>query len=263
VNLQDVLRLVARLVPEGVECVFCHCSVKGLGIALTEAARLLDTLRITLGPRCTLAVPSFPYATSSEYRQYVTSAIQYDVRRTPARVNLVGELFRRSPNTHRSLDPVYPIAAAGPLADELTHDNVLDAMPFGSRTGLGRIAARRTCVLGLGVTLNTNSFAHLLDEPFLAQLPVRIYPDRPVSATILRDGITVATGEYYYITPDVRRTIRPERILDKIAGRAFFRTVDGAPPCYGLDLQEFVEFGTRLARESLAAGQLPVWHQRT
>ena len=260
-KLADITALVERLATTDAECVFCHCSIKGLGLHLAEAVRLIDVLRETLGPDRTVVVPSFPYATSTAYRQYVASEIRYDVRRTPARVNLFGELFRRLRDAHRSLDPVYPIAAVGPLAEELTRENYLDSMPFGPRTGLGRVAAQKACVLGLGVTVNTNSFAHLLDEPFLARLPVRIYPERPTHATILCDGAFVATGEYYYITPEARQAIRPGRIHDVLAGHKFYRSVEGATPCYGLDLREFVEFGNRLARRSLDAGQLPVWHR--
>lgn len=260
-TLTDIRSMLERLWFPEAECVFCHCSIQGLGLSLREGRGLIEMLVGLMRPNQTLAVPSFPYATATEYREYVSAPIRYDVELTAARVNLVGEMFRRMKDARRSSDPIYPIAVIGPLAEELTEGNHLDSRPFGPRTGLGRIAARPACVLGLGVTVNTNSFAHLLDEPFLARLPVRIYPEQPRPATILRGGAVVGSGEYYYVTPGARVAIRPGRIHEHILGRPFYRCVEGGPPCYAFDLRAFVDFGVAFAGKALDAGELPVWHR--
>lgn len=259
-NLGDLAAIVSGIVPPSAECVYCHCSVKGLGLPIAEAGQVIRLLRDLIAPGTTIIAPSFPFATNQEYRDYVSREIAYDVSRTPARVNLFGELFRRKDGVRRSLDPVYPVAAWGPLAEELVRDNHLDRMPFGPRTGLGRIAARETCVLGLGVDVNTNSFMHFLDEPFLDRVPVPVYPRAPRHARVLRDGVLLAEGDYYYVTPELRQAIRPAGLMEALANQPFFRCFPGEWPCYALDLRPFLAFGVELARGAFAAGKLPVWY---
>lgn len=259
-TLEPIARALRFLIPDAAECVYLHGSVQQLGLPLADTLRFERLLVDRLGAGRTLVLPSFPFGNNTEYAAWLDHPITYDVARTPARVNLVGELFRRRPGVMRSLHPILPVAAVGPHAEEIVGASHLDEMPFGPRTSFRRMAARRTLVLGLGVDLNTNSFVHLLDDDLADRLPLQLYAETPVPARLLCDGREVDRRSYRYVTPEIRRTIAPRRLDAVLRGCAFYRVLDGEVPGYSLELGPFLEFARDAADADLRRGRLPAWH---
>jgi hypothetical protein len=205
-------------------------------------------------------MPSFPYATNAEYASYLAGPIEIDGGRTPARVNLPGELLRRRPEARRSLAPIYPLAAIGPDAEEIIAEDHLESMPFAARTAFAKLAERRSVLLGLGVDINTCAFVHLIDDPFVDRLGLPIYPREPVRARLYRNGQFVTDGAYSYVTPEARRGIRPVKLQPFLASQSWYRHCNEPCPCYVLPVGDFVRFGRELVADDLARGVLPAWH---
>lgn len=256
----EIRRRLDKLRAGGAECLFLHCSLKGIGVPHHEASAFLKTVQAWLGADCTLLLPSLPYGGHAEYEQYVGAAIHYDALKTPARVNLAGEMFRRLPGVIRSLNPLYPSAGVGPLAASLIEDSHLDTMPFGPSTSYRRLTARKTLVLGLGLDINTNGFIHLVDDDYVERLPVRAYSKMPVAARIFRNGVLVAERSYHCVTGELRKHVRPRLIHPLIAGASWYRHEEGDWPSYCFELDEFLYAAKELARRDLERGKLPVWH---
>lgn len=259
--LEHVSKVLKQLNIVKPECVYCHLSFKNLKLRMSGAGKCVDLLTDFLGDECTLVVPSFPFATNDEYADYLSKEIYYDVESTPARVNLFGEIFRRRSDVHRSLNPILPVSAVGPLADEIVADSHLDEMPFGSSSSFRKMSQHRTYVLGVGVDLNTNSFIHMIDDAFCDLLPFRIYSEHPVTAHLFRGRTLIGVRRYFYITPDLRKRIHPRNFHPLLVNEECYRFVDGDIPFYSLELDSFLRFGHEVADNSFKANTLPPWYQ--
>lgn len=165
----DLTRALVSLGIGTGDIVLAHCAYNQFIGFSGRPSDVLDSLRAAVGPSGTLLMPSMPFDGSA--LAYVRSGQMFDVRRTPSRMGLVTELFRRSAGTLRSLHPTHPVLASGARAAELLVDHPRAATPCGEHSpfaklsdGLGKIA-----LLGAGIEALT--FYHYLEERLEGRLP--------------------------------------------------------------------------------------------
>ena len=153
------------------ELVMAHTSVNGIRLTEGQAARraasetfletakwLVDDLLELVGETGTLVMPTYPfYQAENDYSWPDDDAppVRYDPATTPCDVGLANELFWRRKGVRRSLHPYNPVAACGPLAEELLHDNLNDSkpLPHGIHSAYYRFCQRNGLVVGIGVRL--------------------------------------------------------------------------------------------------------------
>ena len=227
-----------------------------VGIAGLDVLHAFDQY----APAATLVMPSYPAL--SKHRDYVAERPTYDVRRTPARVGLIPELFRRMPGVARSLEPDYPIAARGPAADVLTA-GMPRPDPFGDESPYQRMLAAGGMLIGLGVSLNTNSFVHVFDSALEREYRFPVYERDTISLDVI-----TATGEVISV---LRRVLREEfqrytqpsaiaaGVTDTSAFTAF--AIDGVQ-FFRWDLRMLAARALANARQQLSRGELPCWLAR-
>ena len=150
--------------------VMVHSSVRGMrltnadgadGMAdnpLSVSACLFEDLEQLVGATGTLVMPTRPLFKNEPVPMdpaRVRTVFRYDPARTPCRVGLVNELFRRSPRSRRSLHPINTLSCSGPLSDELLKDNLnhQKPLPHGLNSGYHRICDFGGRVVSLGVPL--------------------------------------------------------------------------------------------------------------
>ena len=111
------------------DTLFVHSSGDFLGYMNGGLGYCLNHLVEKLGPEGTLVMPAFPIEGMAvdELRKGA-----FDVRRTPSRMGLLTEIFRRKAGTLRSLHPTHSVCAAGPNASYLTKDHHRSEWAFGS-----------------------------------------------------------------------------------------------------------------------------------
>jgi aminoglycoside 3-N-acetyltransferase len=124
-----------------------------------------------LGPSGTLTMPTHALyqnedalLSDAERRDHV---IFYDPQRTPCWVGLANELFRRRGDVMRSLHPHNPLAARGPLAEELLRDNLNrdKPLPHGVYSGYYRLCQKNGLIISVGISLqNSMSMIHMPEE---------------------------------------------------------------------------------------------------
>jgi len=240
--------------------VYCHCSLRNLGLTLPEVQGLIQLLA-TLGERKTVIAPSFCFGTNAEYEKLLASGIDYCPANSPARVNIFGEMFRRYPGVLRSTHPLFPVLALGSEAQELLVGDHEETGFLGPRSVLGKLAEKELCILGMGVSIGTNSFHHFVDLPFDSQFPVA--RSAKVHCRILKeDGAVIHEDDYYTISADLRRRINPQAIHEHIQGQSFYSCSRiGEFPYYLLQLQPFLHFAHALAENYYQKRVLPPWWQ--
>jgi aminoglycoside N3'-acetyltransferase len=106
----------------------------------------------------------------------------FDYAKTPSRRGLIAELFRRRPETVRSVHPWYNMSAAGPRAEELIGESVLStpyAMDAHSSTYKLTMGGGKVVMLGPGMTVNSPQ--HLVEYLHPDEFPRAVYLNRPVA----------------------------------------------------------------------------------
>ncbi|OSM06206.1 putative aminoglycoside N3'-acetyltransferase-like protein [Magnetofaba australis IT-1] len=151
---------------------------------------LISMMQELLGPDGTLLMPTFPFR--GLQRDYAATLEAFDRRRTPCRVGLLPEVFRRLPGVMRSLHPTHPVAGWGARASALLEDHH-KGLTFGAETSpFYRLTQCDGVTVGLGVR-----------EPFtLYYVPEELDPDvraqvlepEPRLITLKEKGAVI--GEY-------------------------------------------------------------------
>lgn len=214
--MNEFQKLLEQLaVPRG-EVLFVHVSAQWAQRGGFEVRDILPGLQEWAGPSGTIVMPSFPFA--GAHLDYMRSKPTFDVRRTPAKIGLIYEIFRRSADVVRSAAPDLPVAARGKLALAITSPepsfNELD--PAGKGTVFARIVSSRPTLLGLGVSLNTNVLIHHLDSLLQARYPGPLYGDEINDASVIdADGASHIVRRKSFL-PDLQAKIRPSAVRDLI-----------------------------------------------
>jgi aminopeptidase-like protein/aminoglycoside N3'-acetyltransferase len=114
---------------------------------------LHDCIFAIIGKQGTLITPTYSYS-------FCKNEI-YDPQTSPCRVGSFGEWFRKLPSVHRSNDPIFSLAAQGPLAEKLFSE--LPNTCFGQDCVYERMANNGVKICNIGVSLHyTTALYHLL-----------------------------------------------------------------------------------------------------
>jgi aminoglycoside 3-N-acetyltransferase len=178
---------LARHVPPDTEIVMVHSSLEGLQPMYTGHIKgLVDALIELCGTNRTLAMPAFFFGGRTfDAIGYYRERPMFDVRHQPSEMGLLTELFRRRKDVCRSLHPIASVCALGPLADELTADHQLASTTFGEGTPFGRMAERRTAIVGIGTEYFRNlSQVHAAEDLLGERYPLTLRPSTlPIQLT--------------------------------------------------------------------------------
>lgn len=139
---------------------------------------IINGLLEVLGPEGHLLMMSMAYGGSSE--AYCADNPMFDVSRTPSAVGLLSELFRRRQGVLRSLNPLHPVLAHGPLAAWLVADHEQCTHSCGKGSPFERFLKLETKILFLDASYSALTFMHYVEDHFRSRLPVELYASEPV-----------------------------------------------------------------------------------
>lgn len=240
------------------DLLFVHSSLKFWTLTPKEAILLIEELIRRVGPQGGLLMPSY-YWTGGAGRP--PDGAVYDVRRSPSKMGLVTELFRRWPGAERSEAYLAPVCAWGERALPLVEGQAEVEHPFGEGSTFRLAYEHQARVVGLGVSLNTNAMAHLPDMELGDHYPVAMFEDRPVEGLIRdRQGQErrVAT---VVIREGVRQLYRPSALFEEspALAQSLKRADLGSTIRFSYPLKVYVEEAVRLGRAALDGGDCPPW----
>jgi aminoglycoside 3-N-acetyltransferase len=164
-------KALAELGVEAGDNLTIHSSWDGCGRLAASPVAVIRELRVAVGGAGTLCMPASP-------RGGVFRENAFDVRRSPSESGLLSEVFRRLPDTRRSLQQ-RSVAAQGPMAAELTREHHLSPFASGLESPYGKLATLGGKVLFLGVGAETNTMFHCGEDILREQFPVQVYPSEP------------------------------------------------------------------------------------
>jgi aminoglycoside N3'-acetyltransferase len=132
-------------------------------------------------------MPTFPF--TGRVTEYAATDPVFDPLRTPSRMGLLTEMFRRHPDVVRSVHPTHPVAALGARAAWLVAGHEESPTPFGPETPFGRLYESDGQVLLLGVGLESMTLVHVVEDLMGDRFPVAVYEEEPARLQVLtHDG---------------------------------------------------------------------------
>ena len=222
-------------------CLMVHSSTSGIGLLnngkaidnqLQVASELLKFLRSAIGPTGTLLMPTHPYYRDDPGFKFDKTDLRltYDPVRTPSKVGLLTEIFRRSPGAIRSRHPLSSVTAAGPLGELIiggfpeTGD-----LPHGRNSAYKRFCDAGGFVVGINVPLiNALTIVHVAEELRDGDWPVEnFFYERTFNVVEGGDTVTAIVRERHpkwvksislnTLRKDLKRNgLIAERIVDGI-----------------------------------------------
>ena len=221
-----------------------------------------DTLRTLLEwtSAGTLVMPAYPFRTT--HVEYLNSNPRFDVRRSAVAIGLIPEVFRRNDGVQRSLDPDFSIAALGADSEDIVRTDPEDEDPFSATSVYARLIERGATLVGLGVSLNTNSFIHVIDSRLSSRYPRPAYDGRFAVEVVDQHG-AVSTVWRRALQPDFQRLTQPSAVVTATAGAPIVasRVVDGVN-FFRCDLVRWSAWCDAHGRAAADAGQWPCWLSR-
>jgi aminoglycoside 3-N-acetyltransferase len=149
------------------------------------ASWLLRTLLDAAGDRVTLCMPTHPLYKADPGFMFDKSdlVLRYSHRRTPSRVGLLTELFRRQPGTVRSRHPLSSLAARGPRAEALLASDLdgPEPLPHGAQSSYHRFCREGGTAVSIGVAgIKSMTILHVGEEVQDQRWPIPdfFYPRR-------------------------------------------------------------------------------------
>jgi aminoglycoside N3'-acetyltransferase len=210
-------------------------------------SEMIDLLRDLLGPGGTLAMPAFPIDQNPDK--------VFLVDRAPVYTGLLCEIFRRNPDTRRSIHLGSSVCAVGPNADFLIRDHHLTLMPWGKESPFCRLAELDARMLGLGAGFNFMTPLHAVECLLFEEVP---FFQRVFDGTIKYrwKRANGETGEHEY-----RRRIgdiRPQRLRRHFGPDICVDSRISNLRIMAADAKSFIDHAVRLGRGGITMYIQPV-----
>jgi aminoglycoside N3'-acetyltransferase len=238
---------------------YVQSSTDWLGKAGFSASETLTAL-LEWTKTGTLVMPAYPFRTT--HLEYLSSHPRFDLKKSPAAIGLIPEVFRRTARVHRSLDPDFSIAALGRDSADIVRTEAADEDPFGDHSVYARLIQRGAMMVGLGVSLNTNSFIHVIDSRLSSSYPRAAYAGRFSVDVVGEDGLSSSVWRRA-LDPDFQRLTKPSAVAAMSADQHIYaaKVIDGVN-FFRCDLPRWSEWCESHGRDAAAAAQWPCWLSR-
>jgi aminoglycoside 3-N-acetyltransferase len=240
----DLFSQALEELPLAGRVIFVHSSWSEMAQSASSPMQLLAALEQAVGEGGTLVMPTYPMRGLSDV--YLVRNPRFDWRRTPSKLGLLSELFRRVPGTRRSLHPTHSVAARGTRAMELTEGHERCSTPFDEGSPFHRMYEGDAVVLNLGVSSMT--FRHLADHLLQDSLEHDVYSSRRVRVLLLDERGNERWMETRGHNPKI--TCNGEVVLDRLREEGgITRLAVGTSELELIPVRSYVERHHRCYRE--------------
>ena len=174
-----------------------------------SVGQVTDVFLDTVGPDGNLLMVSLPYLTSS--REYLRGLMCFDVRKTPSKMGIASEFFRRRKGVLRSLHPTHPVLALGPKAEWIVANHEDCIYPCGPGSPFEKLLELGGKVVFFDVEFDAFTYIHYLEHRVRDQLHFPVYDDEQFEVPVIdRDG----NGRLVKTLVFSQQAIRRRRVSD-------------------------------------------------
>lgn len=235
----DLTEKLRKLGLSAGDSVMVHCSFGdefGFNGSIDD---FINALLQVVGPSGNLLMVSMPYTGAAS--DYLGKGKVFDTRRTPSAMGLVSESFRRKPNVFRSSNPMHPVLAFGPAAQDIVADHESCMHSCGPGSPFGRLLDISGKVLFINASLSHFTFFHFFEHRIRHRLSFPLYTNQAFEVPVINmQGDRISVRVFGYSQEAIAR--RDDRILHKwLWSRRVVRSGRlGATTMLLLDLRETV-----------------------
>jgi aminoglycoside 3-N-acetyltransferase len=165
----DLLQAFRKLGIEPGDTLLVHSSLNQFEGFRGKPTEILILLQNAVGSSGTLLLPTLPYTGSAV--EYATKSGVFDVVRTPSKMGLLTELFRRTSGVIRSVHPTHAVAIWGASAAEFATGHAKAKTPCGAGTPYARLLDCHGKILFLGCDIESMTFFHTVEEMLEPRMP--------------------------------------------------------------------------------------------
>lgn len=189
---QDLLQHLRRLGVAAGDTVLVHSSYDTFIGFTGKPSDVVRILQEAVGTEGMLLMPTMAFTGTAV--DHARSAPLFDVARTPSRMGLLTEIFRRMPDVIRSVHPTHSVAVWGRGARTIVADHHLAATPCGVGSPFARLLEQHGKILLLGAEMDSLTFFHTVEEMLESQFPISPFTGEVfVLSSRDRDGVLVST----------------------------------------------------------------------
>lgn len=171
----DVQRTLNGLGITRGDTVLVHSSFDAFGGFQGKPTDVISVLQGAVGAEGVVMMPSMTFGGTAV--AYARANPLFDAVRTPSRMGLLTELFRRSPAVVRSIHPTHPVAIWGKDANAIASGHHLARTPCGVGTPFETLLNRHGKIVLLGTDISVLTFFHMLEEILEREMPVSPFTD--------------------------------------------------------------------------------------
>jgi aminoglycoside 3-N-acetyltransferase len=190
---------------------------------------LIDCLVSAVGSAGGIYMVSMPYASSTA--EYLRGNPVFDLRRTPSRMGLVSEFFRRRSGVIRSRHPTHPVLGIGVHAREVLAGHEAAEYSCGPGSPFERLLHRDGKLAFMNVSMDTMTYFHYLEHLIAASLPFPLYEPEPMEARMRDEAGSEEVLKTWVFSMEAIRRRRPPILQDWMEGAGLIKTVKVGATC--------------------------------
>lgn len=203
---------------------------------------MIQALKDVVGPDGLLSMPSLTYQNESS-SEFLRRAIPMDVRRSPSKMGLLTEVFRRGKGVLRSLSPTHPVLAWGARASEFVAGHEKALSPFGPGTPFSRLLEWGGKVLTIDAPFSTITFTHFIEDRIAPTLPFPLYEAEPLTGVVVDYDGRQREVPVRVLSAEANRLRRDERLVDVLERQSVLkRQRVGDTRLMLIDCRAFVDY---------------------
>ena len=188
----ELQRLLLGLGVERGDTLLVHSSFDAFEGFQGKPSDVISVLQAVVGAEGVVMMPTMTFSGTAV--AYARTDPLFDESRTPSKMGLLTELFRRSPQVLRSVHPTHSVALWGRDAGAIAAGHHLARTPCGVGTPFKALLKRNGKIILLGTDIGVLTFFHLLEETFEAELPVAPFTQEEfMLRSKTRDGMLLET----------------------------------------------------------------------
>ena len=217
-QLQDLL---VTLGIENGDVLLVHSSMEGFKAFDGKITDIISVLQRSVGSDGTLLMPTMPFTGTAV--EYIQLGNIFNVKKTPSRMGMISELFRRMPGVSRSIHPTHPVAAWGLHANDLLEDHYKCTTPCGRQSPYGRLLDFNGKILLLGTSVGVLTFFHTVEEILEKDFPFSPFTEKKYSLQSKTESDELVTTEMRLFNPDVSKRRNISILIPELKSKGYWR----------------------------------------
>ncbi|WP_207060992.1 AAC(3) family N-acetyltransferase [Motiliproteus sp. SC1-56] len=173
---------------------------------------MITSLKVAIGSEGLLVMTSMPYQNESS-RDFLQRKGSINIRRSPSKMGLLTEVFRRNAQTVRSLSPTHPLLASGPEARTFIEGHEAALVPFGPDSPFQKLLDRNAKILCIGAPFSTVTFSHFVEDRIAPYLPYSLYEKNIFQGVVIDTDNNEQSIPVKVLSSQANRLRREERYV--------------------------------------------------